>query len=315
MNYELFNPLTGKNAPGPRFCFRVHSIGHRILHLPITMRKQREVEQLMGGLSPLEVFSCDSIQEARQAFYKFRMLFDFPYWAALNFKVHDVSSGEIIPLILNRHQRWLAEIFLNPRFMNPSRKYLISKTIPRCGLTTVVQAYFFWMQTRYRKTSITFAATSAMKEVLMKNAVRSICRDADYYNVYIGKYCGNPNACAKFHQADSKGVFENVPCAYIHLSDMSQWLDPRGRRTSEILSASLKEWCGTPASYLILEGDLTSHPGFRMEDHNNSVIPESYRLMGLGDFCRNSYFMNEVLKKLSPEFHSDFFYIDLDKAP
>lgn len=125
----------------------------------------------------------------------------------------------------------------------------------------------------------------------------------------------NSSAChALFHEAYAQGVFENVPCAFIHLSDMSEWLDPSGERTSEILSAAMKDWYKTPTSYIILEGTRTVHPNFRIQDHQNPYIPQSIRLMNIGDYCCNAYFINEVVKTESPKLFSDFLHIDLDQA-
>ena len=302
--------MTGKNSPGPRFCFRIHAIGHRILHLPIAMRRHPYIQKLMDSVSPLEIFSCSSIEEARKGFYNLRMKFDFPYWAALHFKIRDISSGKVVPLILNRHQRWLTERFFDPQLPNPSRKYLISKTVPRCGLTTLIQAYISWSQTRFKTNSITYVASSTIKKYLMDNICHTFGGKNSSYGVSI-----NDSVChALFHEAYIQDTFSNVPCAFIHLSDMSEWLDPGGERSSEILSAAMKAWYKTPTSCIILEGDRTLHPDFRILDHQNPYIPQSIRLMNIGNYCRNAFFMNEVVKADSPKFFTDFLHIDLDQA-
>ena len=286
---KIFNPLSGKNAPGNRFCFSVRSIGHRSLHLPIAMRKYSKITQLMDGVSPLEVFSCESIDEARRAFYQFRMMFDFPYWAAVNFKIRDISSGRIIPLVLNDYQRWLTETLVDYRYYNPSGKYLISKDIPRCGLTTLIQAFIIWNQQCIRnRNSITYASSFDMKQNLMDNACRAGIMKRGSDGVSIKK----PDTFALFHQVDSPGVLDNVSYDYIHISDMSHWYDPSGYNTNGIISSVLNGWNHTPCSMMVLEGDRVRRPN--------------------AHYCYNAYFVKEIEEAGSP--YSDFLHIALPQC-
>ena len=65
----MHNPYSGHQAPGFRFCFHVRAIAHRSLFLPLSMKTLPKIQRLLKGESPLTVFECCSIKEARHSFW------------------------------------------------------------------------------------------------------------------------------------------------------------------------------------------------------------------------------------------------------
>lgn len=273
------------------------------------MRRLSKIRELLDGASPLSVFACDNIKEARQAFYRLRKKFDFPYWAATDFKIKDISNpGRIVTLRLNPYQRKLAETFNIRLNAGLPGKYIISKTTPRCGLTTFIQAYILWMQTNgFHRNYIMFTNSSRMEDELKNNVSRSFDATSSDPYIHFPKqkiYVFNQ---IEYSQQDCR----HFPSAYIHLSDMDKWYDPDGNNTSGILSSALINWIDSPSSLIILEGDCNLPPNFRTEDYQNYHIPEYVRMMQLSAFTSNPFFLNRIIIASDTRILSDYHHIHL----
>lgn len=144
---NIFNQFSGKNAPGPRFRFFAPKLFHHKLYLPLQMKYLPVIKQLMEGEDPLNVFSVNALWKARHFFTDLRNDYDFSYWAASVCRIPDRRKPKrLVPLFLNIHQRRLVNIFLMRRFRGETANYIITKSIPKIGLTTVVLAFIAWRQ-------------------------------------------------------------------------------------------------------------------------------------------------------------------------
>lgn len=306
------NPISGYHSADPRFKVRIRSLAHENMYLPVSMRTIPQMIRLLDGVSPLEVLSCASIKEARLAFDELRKKYDFPYWAALDFKVLDIANPHrIVPLRLNPLQRSLADTLIRDSTDGLPHRYIITKTIPRRGLTTCVQAFILWMQTYHPANSITCAPSEGVMDLMKANVSRYIRKDGGRYRIFLH---GN-RASAFFQSPYTPHVLDRVTAGFVHLADMAQWLDRSSETTHHIISNALNGWVRRVPALFILEGDRPSDPRFRMEDHRNHHIPELIRLMRLSDFCDNPLFLSKVVTACDPGVSSDYQYIDLDKAP
>ncbi len=307
------NPLSGYNAAGPRFKLRIRSLAHNNIYLPLSMCHLPQILQLQNGISPLTVFNSPDIQSARQAFYELRKKFDFPYWAALEFKIQDIADQHnIITLRLNPHQHFLVDTLIRRSAQDIPSKYIISKTTPRCGLTTCVQAYILWQQKYYPDIAFTCAPSDSMKETLRSNIARSLNRKGVSNLVLL------PDSVVPsfFQSIYSPNTLDNVPDRYVHLADMSKWLDhsPDLEVTSHILNNALINWNRKAPAIFIIEGDRPTNPKFRMQDHQNYHLPDPIRFMNLSQYTDNPLFLNILIKACDPKLSPQFHHIDLNQA-
>ncbi len=146
----MTNPISGRNSPGFRFRFCVRSITHKTLYLPLAMKQLPEIKRLMEGYAPFSVFHCLSMDTVRHTFNELRKKYDFAYWCATEYYIHDMADADnIIPLRLNQHQHQIIDTFERRYFEQKHAAYIISKSFRRAGVTTCVQAYILWRQIYY----------------------------------------------------------------------------------------------------------------------------------------------------------------------
>ena len=126
------NQFTGYHAPDYRFRFHIRSISHRALFLPIGMKKHPKIIRLIKGETPLYVFNCQSIHEARQAFNQLRKRFDFAYWAISDYRIRHIDDADnIVPLCLNRYQHHIIDTMQKRHSLRKTSRYVITKSFPQ----------------------------------------------------------------------------------------------------------------------------------------------------------------------------------------
>ena len=285
MPTKIFNPLAGKNSPGPRFRFRVRSIAHQSLFLPETMENLPQIRQLIDGISPLVVFKCNDIKTARHAFYELRKKYDFPYWAALDYMIPDKNkTSNLVKLHLNGIQRYLAAVFMMRANAGLHGKYIISKTVPRCGVTTLVQAYILWLQLYHHSHhSITCTYSPDMMDTLKTSAARCLHRKGGRNTVFV-----TDTANAFFQSVYIPHYLDRCRSSYVHLADMSKWSVNCGEDSDHIYFNAKCGWSGKPASIFVLEGDYPTPTSFT-----------------------NTFFLNKLLQSSDPNVPSEFLHLKL----
>ena len=285
MRTKIFNPLAGKNSPGLRFRFRVRSIAHQSLYLPKTMENLPQVRQLMDGVSPLVVFNCNDLNTARQAFYELRKKFDFPYWAALDYIIPDkLKPSSLVKLHFTSVQRYLANVFIMRANAGLRGKYIISKTVPRCGVTTLVQAYILWLQLYHHSHhSITCTQSPDMVEILKANITNYLHKKVRRDVVVVTN-----TASALFQSVYNPHYLDRCQSSFVHLADISKWNVNFGEDSDHIYLNALCGWSGNQESLFILEGD---HPS-----------PTSYT---------NPFFLNKLKHSSDPQHPSEFLHLKL----
>ncbi len=305
------DPISGYNASGPRYKVRIRSIAHNNMYLPIQMLDIPLIQKIIDGVSPLSVFGCSTIEEARRLFFRIRKKFDFSYWAATDFKVRNISDPHmIVPLRLNNYQHYLADTLIRNSIDSRSQQYLIIKSIPRCGLSTFVQAYMLWLKTFQPENSITCAPDESIMEDMKADANRLLKLQRSLNGISMNDF----GTDAFFHSFHNPQKLDGISAAYIHLADMSKWYDHSTETTAYIFSHSLKQWKRGESSIFIMEGDKPTDSTFRIEDYQKYYIPQSIRLMQISDHCKNPIFVEKIILANDQRIKSDYIYIDLDKA-
>lgn len=304
------NPYTGRRSAGFRFRFHVRAISHRNLFLPLQMKSLPQIQQLLLGVSPLEVFKCHSIQSARKAFNELRKQFDFPYWAVTEYYVRDIhDADQIVPLWLNYFQHKIVDTFIKRYFKKQIGNYIITKSFPKCGVTTCVQAYILWMQINvWPKHSNTCAASEINLNPIKTNLCRFLKRDI----VPDGKHIYLPKAdhCAFFNTYRTPDALRGIDFGYVHLADMSRWYDQDGDDTSRAHIAAIGGVLPTHRPLIVLEGNVPKPEHVDLTDpkfRKYGVVPYDFRRL-----CRNPYFLLEAAYSYHTFQGTTRIHIDLD---
>lgn len=265
------------------------------------MRQLPEIQQLFQGISPLTVFNKKSLPTARKAFYEFRKKHDFAYWAATEYHISDCNNPKnIIPLHINQHQHKIIDTFERRYFKRLPATYVISKTIPNCGVTTCVQAYIQWRQI-YNFGSSSYTCTSSLKhlEVLKTPLCRLIKEDIPEHNyIFIPK----ANAHIYFNSYQYPTFRSAKDFTYVHLADMTKWKDPQGKTSADIFVNASRAILESPESshlLLVLEGDIPKervyiHPAFCQ------IHLKKFPMQFLSHLSPNPYFLRKHIEANIP---------------
>ncbi len=294
----MSNPLSGHKSPGYRFRFQVRSIAHNILYLPLSMRQLPEIQQLFQGISPLTVFNKKSLPTARKAFYEFRKKHDFAYWAATEYHISNRNNPQnIIALHLNQHQYKIIDTFERRHFKRLTASYVISKTIPNCGVTTCVQAYIQWRQI-YHPGTTSYTCTSSLKHLeLLKPPVCRYIKNPvpEYDRIFIPK----SNAHLYFDSYQYPKFCADEDFTYVHLANMTQWKDPQGKTSAVIFASATRAIPESHDSLLVLEGDI---PTERVYSHPVlcQIHLKKFPMQFLSHLSPNPYFLRKHIEANIP---------------
>lgn len=306
------NPTSGRNCSGYRFKFHVKSIYPHPFYLPLEMKSLTPIRQLMQGKSPVSVFNTLSISEARKHFGRLRRRYDFDYWALKEYFIPDVHNPDlIIPLRLNDAQFHVIDIFSKRFFEKKIGRYVVSKTMRRCGLTTCIQAYILWMQTcRCRNNSFLCGPGEIALLPIKKNLCRYLHRDIVPQEpwIFIPKVDGR----AFFNTFRSPDFIRGINLGYVHFANMSQWRDPSDNSTSRAFVAPVGAVLLEYFTLVVLEGDIPRKDSFNIKKYlkMNPNEKESVRKRNLSHRFSNPFFINEVMVSMTSA-NPHFFHIHL----
>ena len=308
---HIRNPYTGRLSAGFRFRFNVRALSHHPIYLPLEMKELPQIKLLMQGSSPLEVFNCQSLQAAREAFCELRKQFDFPFWAATEYFVHDIDDPDmIVPLRLNPWQHKIADTFLRRFFNREIGRYIITKSFGRVGVSTCVQAYILWRQTyHFLKNSFTCSASDISINPLKTNLCRYLNRDVVPTEKFI--YLPKSDRRAFFNTFRSPDYIRGIDLGFVHFSDMSRWNDPDGDDASRVYAAASGSVLLKYYSLVVLEGNIPKPDRFRMNEHQKLSIPWKLRIIKLSDLSKNPFFLNHVALANIPNATPHLFPINL----
>ena len=314
MTSQSANQYTGYRSTGFRFRFHVRSIARPCLFLPLEMKSIPEIRRLLDGESPLAVFDVSSIHSARKAFNDLRKKFDFSFWAVNEYYISDLYNADcIVPLKLNTCQEYLIDI-LEKRYHNrqPGR-YVVSKSLFPCGLTTCVQAYITWLQTfRCQNHSYTCSSSDINLHPLKRNLCRWLGRDI----VPSEKWLFIPKAGQRafFNTFRSPDFVRGINIGYVHFADMSKWKDSVGKLTCQTINASVSGVLLDYFTLVIFEGNIPKKDRFDVRKHQDFTMSPDERLKTLSRFSSNPHFLNYVALASSHSTNSPFIHIDLNDS-
>ncbi len=306
------NPYTGRNSTGFRFCFHVTSIAQRPLFLPIEMKDLPEIQLLLKGEHPCSVFNVDSIRLARKAFAELRKQYDFPFWAACEYYIHDIKDADnIIPLILNKYQSYIIDIFQRRYHNRELGRYIITKSFGKVGVTTCVQAYILWMQI-YKCCNNSYLCTNS--EIAINPLKTNLCR-------YLKRDITPPEKYIYLPKADRRAFFNTYRCpdyirginlGYVHYADMSRWHDPENRFSSRVYQAATSAVLLSYHTLVVMEGNIPKEERLQIQKYKTPSLPYHERFACLTHLTNNPYFLRQVILNYVPDSKAVNFHINLN---
>ena len=311
---HFHSPYSGRFAPGFRFCFHVRSIAHQPLFLPLVMKDHLRIRRLLEGESPLSVFDCDSILDARLAFSELRKKFDFAYWAATEYHVHDIKDAEnIVPLRLNTVQHYMIDIMERRYFDRQVSRYVVTKTGRPCGVTTCVQAYMIWRQTCQCFNNLYTCSSSDINLYPLKSA---LCRHLGRYVVPAEKWLYVPKADRRafYNTYSSPDFIRGINLGYLHFADMSKWKDSDGRLSCRVFNASTSAVLLEYFTLVVLEGNIPKPDRFPIEKYLDRKPTFDERIARLRPLSNNPFFLDYVALANLKDCPSYLLHINLDDA-
>lgn len=308
------SPYTGYQSPGFRFCFHVRAISHRPLFLPLLMKKVDQIRRLMQGESPLTVFKTNTIQEARKAFCSLRKMFDFTYWAVNEYYIRDIHDADkIVPLHLNSIQHYLIDVLQKRYYNHQHSRYVVTKTMRPCGVTTCIQAYILWLQTCQCTNNSYLCSSSAINLNPLKTDIcRYLKRDIVPTEPFI--YIPKADSRIFFNTYRNPDFIRGINLGYVHFADMSKWKDPEGYLAQRAYKAAFGAVLLEYFTLIVLEGNIPKEGRFQLKNHADFTIPELARRQKLLPFTNNPYFLDFVANAHFPAPNSPLLHIDLDQT-
>lgn len=296
----MTNPISGRNSPGFRFRFCVRSITHKTLYLPLAMKQLPEIKRLMEGYAPFSVFHCLSMDTVRHTFNELRKKYDFAYWCATEYYIHDMADADnIIPLRLNQHQHQIIDTFERRYFEQKHAAYIISKSFRRAGVTTCVQAYILWRQIYYfGRASNTCTASSINAHPMKENLCRFLKRDIVPQDDHI--LIPKADCRSYFNTYRTPDALRGIDFAYVHLANMTQWNDPDGRLSSRAYMAASGGVLYSHRTLIVMEGNIPPQPFYR----DPALCHNMYQRVPfhcLSQVTKNPYFLREHLVANEPD--------------
>lgn len=255
--HQDHNPLTGRFSTGFRFRLNCRPVSRLPLYLPLPMKNNVHIRKILEGEHPCDAFGCNSIDAAKFHFNNIRKKYDFPFWAATEYKVRDIKDPDnIVPLYLNEAQNHVIAIIEERFFLKMPGRYIIAKRPYRQGITTCVQAYIIWRQlySDYPGNAYICGASEFNMLHMRTNLARFFNREKapkdnwfrfpDHYNASFFNPFTNPD-CPR-----------GIDFRYVHFADMSKWKDTGGKLGYRAYVAGISGVLPDYWTLIVLEGTM-----------------------------------------------------------
>lgn len=150
-----YHPKTGEGCVSvPRKLLTVEDFPQTKLYLPVEMWEKEDVVKELAYYGSLKAYTeAKKIPLTQEIYYHFvlefnerRSKYDFEYYALTRIKIKDKLTGQMVPFILNRGQRRLLQVMEEMRINRVPIRIILLKA-RQWGGSTLVQMYFFWVQT------------------------------------------------------------------------------------------------------------------------------------------------------------------------
>lgn len=153
--FRPYDPLTGENAPGVRFCFSLKELwGGKTIYLPQEMAHEAFILDLMdcGSIEAYMQRYCQDAEDVEHTkdllmkrFIRMRCKYDFYFFSYAYARIKNKSGGKDIPFYLRPAQRKLVKTFEKMRLAGEPIRVILLKC-RQWGGSTCTDIYMAWIQ-------------------------------------------------------------------------------------------------------------------------------------------------------------------------
>ena len=154
-----YNPSSGEGCFGQRVTVCLPDAAIAVQHIPLQMLEDNPwIAKLVetGSITAFMTRYFDDIALSKdidnfwEQWLKYRIRYDFEFWAAMYVTIKDKLSSADIPFILNRPQRRLLAAFEKMRNAGKPIRLIMLKA-RQWGGSTLIQIYMAWIQLVHRR--------------------------------------------------------------------------------------------------------------------------------------------------------------------
>lgn len=148
--FQEYDPIFGIGSPIPRFPFFFTSMQRKPVLIPETMKEEEIVQEILSsGAKSAEDYSKMNgmnFKKLSETLSKLRLKHDFEFFAFTIIKVEDKITKQPVPFRLRYPQRKILKELERQRVARIPIRMNLPKS-RQFGGSTLIQCYFFWMQT------------------------------------------------------------------------------------------------------------------------------------------------------------------------
>lgn len=268
-----YNPVTGLGATGERKLVSIKDSPIGDMYLPIEMVKgstfmNRLIKHGFEGYITKYVKEVEFSDEAMNLlwveFVKYRIKYDFEFWAYSFIFIKDKVSPKDIPFKLNRAQRRVLSEFETMRKAGKPIKFILLKA-RQWGGSTLVQIYMLWIMLVHRRNWNTVICGDV--EAQSRNVRAMITKALSNYPSYL---LGEEIKFTPFEGSSKNKVIQNTNCVV----SIGSFQKPDTLRSGDISGAHLTEiglWHSTSGK----------KPEDLIQSISGSIYDTAYSLLGL----------------------------------
>ncbi len=294
-----FDALTGLGSVGRRFRLELPDFRFREQWLPVAMKKNPLVKQLVkaGGVNNLlysrygrEKYEGEEGEkklekdrdELVKAFTDLRIKHDFPFWAAWLINIKNKGGGPDVKFRLTRPQRRLVAVLERMRLAGKPIRLILLKA-RQWGGSTTIQLYMMWLQLVHEDglNSLIIAhqsvASTEIKEMFARAMrdypARLLHPPGGEYNEGEAKLVGvgqtgavfrvpQRNCTIKLGTAERPDSCRGGDYNLVHLSEVGIWKKTEGKSPEDIVRSAVGGVLNRPGTMIVYESTANGTGNF-----------------------------------------------------
>ena len=317
MNYELilqensrrlaaiaapFNPVTGEGSIGERVRVAIKDMpGTPVMWLPVEMMDNALVKQLLAAKTVKNYirrkrwdYTEENIDLVVEAFIRVRIMFDFPFWAALYAIIQDKVTGRLVKFRLNRPQRQLVSMFEDMRKAGMPIRLVLLKA-RQWGGSTATQIYMAWLQlvltvghnsaivAHQKKAS--YGVRNMLKRLIEHYPVRLVHEMGDEYKPGEPIITGTPSPnvisikareCeVEVGSAENPDSERSANTYLVHLTEVAFWKSTENKEPGDIVRSVCSGVLLQPLTLIVYESTANGTGNFFQEEYDAAKRGES----------------------------------------
>ena len=317
MNYELilqensrrlaaidapFNPVTGEGSIGERVRVAIKDMpGTPVMWLPVEMMDNALVKQLLAAKTVKNYirrkrwdYTEENIDLVVEAFIRVRIMFDFPFWAALYAIIQDKVTGRLVKFRLNRPQRQLVSMFEDMRKAGMPIRLVLLKA-RQWGGSTATQIYMAWLQlvltvghnsaivAHQKKAS--YGVRNMLKRLIEHYPVRLVHEMGDEYKPGEPIITGTPSPnvisikareCeVEVGSAENPDSERSANTYLVHLTEVAFWKSTENKEPGDIVRSVCSGVLLQPLTLIVYESTANGTGNFFQEEYDAAKNGES----------------------------------------